>query len=318
MKAKVFDLDGKVKEEITLPIVFDTEHKPKLIQRAVLGMQSAKKQPKGADPTAGMRNTAEYVGTRDQPTARRTINVEHARLPRLKNRKFLLYGRVARVAQSVGGRSPTSPVAWKITVEKVNKKERKLALNSAIAATANKDLVGRRFVVDGALPIVVVDDFEKSKKTKEVLSILSKIGAGKDLENALGKRRKRAGKGNARGRTVKQKKSVLIITGENSPVLKAARNLPGVDAVTVSSLNVELLAPGAEAGRLSIWTTSALEHLKNNKKAHHGKDILAKRHKTSADLRSVKKEIIIKKKAARKALEAEKKAKRLANKSVEE
>ena len=43
--------------------------------------------------------------------------------------------------------------------------------------------------------------------------------------------------------------------------LLAARNLSGVDAVTVDQLNVEHLAPGMLAGRLTVWTESALVRL---------------------------------------------------------
>mgnify|MGYP003832345181 FL=1 len=60
--------------------------------------------------------------------------------------------------------------------------------------------------------------------------------------------------------------SVLIVAGKNSPILKASRNLPGVDAVTVRSLNIDLLAPGAQAGRLVVWTKSALKELNEEKK----------------------------------------------------
>ncbi|MFA6268651.1 MAG: 50S ribosomal protein L4, partial [archaeon] len=209
--------------------------------------------------------TSLYVGYRGVPAYRRIINVEHARLPRLQNKGALLYGRVAYVPQSVGGHRAHGLKAWETIVEKINKKERKLALKSAIATTGMKDLVGLRFIVEKDLPIVIEDKFESIAKTREVVDILNKIGVGKDLDNAKGKIRKRAGKGKSRGRIWKEKKSALIITGKNSPVLKASRNLPGVDAVTVQSLNVDLLAPGAEAGRLVVWTKSAIEELGKEK-----------------------------------------------------
>jgi large subunit ribosomal protein L4e len=43
--------------------------------------------------------------------------------------------------------------------------------------------------------------------------------------------------------------------------VEAARNIPGVDVATVNDLNVELLAPGAHPGRLTIWTRGAIEKL---------------------------------------------------------
>jgi large subunit ribosomal protein L4e len=291
MKAKVFGIDGADKGSVDLPKVFETSLQPTVIKRAVLALQTAKLQPKGTDPRAGLKNTAIYIGTRDQPGTRKSINTGKARLPRLKNRRHPASGRVARVPQSVGGRRAHPPKAQKIIVEKINKKEKRLALASAIAATANKELVEKRFIVEGELPIVVEDTFEGTSKTKEVVLALAKIGAGKDLENAKSKTRKRAGKGKARGRTKKQKKSVLVITKENSKVLKACRNLPGVESVTVGSLNVELLAPGAEAGRLVIWTKGAIERLANPKKAE-------KVVKKTAEKKIVKK--VVKKKVVKK------------------
>jgi large subunit ribosomal protein L4e len=296
MKAKVFGIDGADKGSVDLPKVFETSLQPTVIKRAVLALQTARLQPKGTDPRAGLKNTAIYIGTRDQPGTRKSINTGKARLPRLKNRRHPASGRVARVPQSVGGRRAHPPKAQKIIVEKINKKEKRLALASAIAATANKELVEKRFIVEGELPIVVEDTFEGTSKTKEVVLALAKIGAGKDLENAKSKTRKRAGKGKARGRTKKQKKSVLVITKENSKVLKACRNLPGVESVTVQSLNVELLAPGAEAGRLVIWTKGAIERLANPKKTE--KVVKKTAEKKIAKKKVVKK--VVKKKVVKK------------------
>jgi large subunit ribosomal protein L4e len=267
MKANVIGIDGAVKGSIELPKVFETEYKPKLIKRAALALQTTKKQPKGADPRAGKETTATYKGYRGVPAYRRTINVEHARLPRMKNRGALLYGRVARVPHAVGGHAAHPLKSWETIVEKINKKERREALKSAIAATALKELVEKRFIVEKELPIIAEDKLEEIAKTKEAVEAMKKIGVGKDIENAKNKLRKRAGKGKARGRMWKEKKSILIVAGKNSPILKSSRNLPGVEAVTANSLNVDLLAPGAEPGRLVVWTKSAIEELGKEKKA---------------------------------------------------
>lgn len=265
MKANIISVSGSNKGTIELPSVFNTEYHPNLIRRAGLALQTTKKQPKGTDPRAGKKNTARYRGYRGVPTPHRIINTENARLPRLTNRRYLLYGRTAFVPHVVGGRAAHPLKSWETIVEEINKKERKLALASAIAATANKSLVEKRFIVEKELPIVVEDAIEDISKTKEAIDTLTKIGVGKDLENAKNKVRKRAGKGKARGRIWKAKKSVLIVTGKNSPILKAVRNLPGVDSVTTASLNVDLVAPGAEAGRLVVWTESAIKELEKEK-----------------------------------------------------
>ena len=140
MKATILGIDGSTKGSMELPAVFATDYNPRLIRRAVHAIQTARLQPKGANPRAGKENTAVYRGYRGVPAHHRTINVEHARLPRLKNRGALLYGRVARVPHSVGGHAAHPPKAWEILEEYINKKEKRMALKSAIAATANKDL----------------------------------------------------------------------------------------------------------------------------------------------------------------------------------
>jgi large subunit ribosomal protein L4e len=64
-----------------------------------------------------------------------------------------------------------------------------------------------------------------------------------------------------RGRKMKTPKSLLIVVGEDKGIISAARNLPGVDVVEVQGLNAELLAPGTHAGRLVVWSMSAIERL---------------------------------------------------------
>ena len=49
--------------------------------------------------------------------------------------------------------------------------------------------------------------------------------------------------------------------GQDKGISKAARNHPGVEVVVVDNLNAELLAPGTHPGRLTMYTTSALEKL---------------------------------------------------------
>ena len=298
MKAKVFGIDGKETTSIELPKVFETEYKPRVIKRAVQSIQTARLQAKGADPRAGLKTTAVYIGMRGKPTPMRTINTDKARLPRTKNRRYLLYGQVRRVTQAVGGRTPHAPKAWKVIFEKINKKEKQLGLKSAIAASTMKDLVETRFVFDAELPIIVEDKFEATNKTQKVVDILTKLGVGKDLENAKGKIRRRSGRGKIRGRTRKIKKSVLIVTGENSPVLKASRNLPGVEAVTANSLNAELLAPGTEAGRLVVWTTGAINALDETKAKKEVKTAKKVVKKKIVKKRAIKK--VVKKKTTKK------------------
>ena len=263
MKVNVFDLNGKPKEKIELPEIFKEDFRPDLIQRAFLAIQSHKRQPYGTDPLAGLRTSAHYHGRRDRRYT--MMNREMARMPRLHGDTAPgLFVRARKVPQAVKGRRAHPPKVEKVWEEKINKKERRKAIRSAIAATALKDVVlARGHRVNGIeeLPIVVVDDLQKISKTKELEEFLKKIGLEPELERAK-ERKIRAGKGKMRGRRYKKKIGPLIVVAQDEGISKAGKNLPGVDVCLVENLNVELLAPGAMPGRLTIFTKSAIEKLK--------------------------------------------------------
>ncbi|MCX8158578.1 MAG: 50S ribosomal protein L4 [Candidatus Diapherotrites archaeon] len=261
----VYSLEGKPIREIEIPEVFKEEIDLGLIRRAVLAIESAKYQPKGVKRGAGRDSSAEYVGSREKPQVYRTINIGHARLPRTKNHRYLISGRVAKVPRAVGGPKAHPPKIEKKLKEEINKKEKKKALKSAIAATAKKDLVKERghvFNEELKFPIVVENKIEELKKTKEVLSTLKSIGIAGDIERAKKRKTIRAGKGKRRGRRYKRAKSILFVVGNSKNLSKAARNLEGVDICEVKNINAKLLAPGTKPGRLVVWSEAAIEKLK--------------------------------------------------------
>ena len=245
--AKTIDLTGRVVREIELPDVFDVDYRPDLIKKAVLAAQANRLQPYGPRLYAGMDTSARSWGSG------RGV----AQIPRLINSS-----RAARVPHARGGRRAHPPKPEADRSEKVNTKERRYAIRSAIAATRDPTLVSLRgHIFEAELPIVTENALEDLEKTKQVIEFLQAVGVYEDVLRAKYGRHIRAGRGKLRGRKYKHKKSILIVAGENAPILKAARNLSGVDVVTVNSLNAELLAPGTHAGRLTIWTESAIEKL---------------------------------------------------------
>ncbi len=97
-------------------------------------------------------------------------------------------------------------------------------------------------------------------KTNKVKNVFEKIGLQAELKRTS-KKKIRAGKGKARGRVYKKKQGPLIIIAEESKLQKAVKNIPGVESCLVKNLNAEILAPGANSGRLVIWTEGAIEKL---------------------------------------------------------
>jgi large subunit ribosomal protein L4e len=248
--AKIFDLQGKKTGKIALPTIFSTPLRPDVIKRAVLSIQSSRLQPQGRDPMAGKRTTAESRGTGNAI----------ARVPRIKGGR----GRAAFAPSTVKGRQPHPPRAEKKILKSIPKKEAKLALFSAIAATAEKETVASRGHTIGrvaGIPLIVDNSIEGLTKAKEVEEAFTKLGVIADVTRVRDSRKIRAGKGKHRGRKMKQGVGPLIVVVENKGLAKAASNVPGVEVTTVTNLNTEMLAPGTHPGRLTLWTNGAIEKL---------------------------------------------------------
>jgi large subunit ribosomal protein L4e len=248
--AEIFDLQGKATGKIALPSVFSTPLRPDVIKRAVLAIQSNRRQKQGRDPMAGKKTTAESRGTGSAT----------ARVPRMKSGA----GRAAFAPSTVKGRQPHPPRAEKRILRAIPKKEAKLALTSAIAATAQKDTVISRGHKIGSVPqfpLVVEDVLEGLTKSKEVEEALTSLGVAEDLTRVRDSRSIRAGKGKRRGRKMKQAVGPLIVVVDGKSLVNAASNLPGVEVTTVTNLNTEMLAPGTHPGRLTVWTNGAIEKL---------------------------------------------------------
>ena len=249
VKVNVYGIDGSVSEKIDLPEVFDTEYRPDLIKKSFNVMRSNRRQPYGADPYAGKKHATASVGK----------GRGSSRVPRLTQ------GRRAALAPCVvGGRRAHPPKAEKDWKEKINKKEKAKAIKSALAATTDKTMVsnrGHNFDDKITLPIIIDDKFGNSKKTKEVIEILEKIGIYDDILRATNGRHIRAGRGKMRGRKYKTPKSILIVSTREK-IYKSSRNLTGIDVVEPKNLNIEHLAPGGIAGRLTIITKSDLKKIR--------------------------------------------------------
>lgn len=256
MKAQVFSVDGKALREVELPLQFSLDVRMDLISRAAIADQTTHYQPKGNDPRAGFETSARYRGRKEDFGSGK--NKGTAIRPREVLPKGRL-GKVKRIPSAVKGHRAHPPHVNKVLIEKMNRKEYRAALLSAIAATGHKGVVeSRGHKVSGALPIVIDNSFEAVGKTKQAYAALTLL-IKDDLARAdYGKPRSgvRARKG---GKVYP--KSAIIAVSKDSPLIKAARNIPGVDVVSVSKLSVEQLAPGAKAGRLAIYTEAALAEI---------------------------------------------------------
>ncbi len=246
MKGMILSMDGKRIKEIELPPFFETPYRPDLIRKGFTISRKNGRQPYGAKPTAGKEYSVEWWGKG------RGVS----RTPRIKGTR-----RGAFAPNTVGGRRAHPSKAEKVLKRKINKKERTLAIKSALAATASEEGVrkrGHKFEEGLKFPIVVADRFSRIDDTRKMLGCLRSIGVVVDVERSIEGRHVRAGRGKRRGRKRRIPKSLLIVS-ERAP--KGARNLSGVDIVKPGALGVEELAPGGDPGRLTIYTEKALKTL---------------------------------------------------------
>lgn len=265
MKLSVFEITKNKVGEIDLPSQFDEPTRPDLIKRAVIALQRERKQPYGASPDAGKRSSS--VLSKRRKSYRGSYGFGISRTPRkiLSRRGTRMFWVGAFAPNTVGGRRAHPPKAGKILASKINKKERRKAIRSAISATIVNDLVKKRgHVLPENYPLALEKKFEDLSTTKEVLAVLKELGFEKELAR-VSKKSIRAGKGKARGRKYRTKKGPLIIVSKECKIIKTANNIPGIEIVNVKSLNAELLAPGAVPGRLTLWTKSAIEILEKEK-----------------------------------------------------
>jgi large subunit ribosomal protein L4e len=243
----VHDRAGKSAGTVDIPAVFATPLRPDLIRKAVNAARANRRQRYGASPVAGVRPSVEWPGK----------GKGMARTPRLRQGN-----RAAFVPNAFKGRRAHPPESRHEWTEKINVKERRLAIASALAATASPEAVkarGHRFEAK-ALPLVVADDFAAAERTADLAAALVAVGVGADLERAKMGVHVRAGMGKLRGRAYRTPRSVLLVTADGKA--PAAANLAGVDVVAARNLSAEHLAPGGDAGRLTVYTQGAIAQLK--------------------------------------------------------
>ena len=258
--------------KMELPSAFSSEIREDIVRDAVHSSRANRRQPYGhrnhggkRAPQAGMKHSVEWWGKG------RGVS----RIMRKTGQRT-----AAQNPHTRGGRRAHGPMVEKDWAMKMNSKQKRIARDSAIAASSNPEFValrGHKF--DSALRFpVVLDSYVEEKDgasethdlesipishaTRKFVAIMDGIGIGADLYRAKNGRSIRAGKGKMRGRKRRTPKSILLVVSDMGTLAKAARNVPGVDVVSAKDLSAEHLAPGGDLGRLTVWTTKAIEEIR--------------------------------------------------------
>lgn len=266
MRVPVLSVEGQATSQVELPLQFSEPIREDLIKRAALAVLSSQHQAYGSDPLAGKRQGKAWPKRRGKFGSISCLGISRTAKKYIWRRGSRFGWVGARGGQAVKGMKNFPPKVEKIFWESINKKENRKAIRSAIAATANLELVSKKHKLANitALPIVVEDKFENFKKAREVYKLLKSIGLVEELSRTK-HRQIRPGKGRMRGRKYKTKAGPLIIVSKQCDLQKAATNLVGIGVVQVKNLNAALLAPGSQPARLTVWTKPAIEILEKEK-----------------------------------------------------
>ncbi len=263
-KIQVLDANAKKTGDLALPIQFSEAIRSDLIGRSVLALQSRSRQAYGTDPMAGMRHSSKLSKRRRKYRGCYGFGISRVnrKIHTRRGTRFFWVGTFS--PQTRGGRRAHAPKAEKDFEQQINAKENRKAIRSAIAAGVDVATVSERgHSVPSGFPFALDSSFEEVVKTSDLQKALIALGLQDELIRASA-RNVRPGRGKSRGRKYKKAKGPLIVVSKDCPLVKSAANVAGVDVALCHAINAELLAPGADAGRLTLWTRAAVEKVAEN------------------------------------------------------
>jgi len=242
-------------QQVTLAAVFTSPIRSDIVQDVHSRMAKNKRQPYAVSKYAGHQSSAESWGTG------RAV----ARIPRVSGGGTHRAGQGAFGNMCRGGRMFAPTKIWRRWHRKISIGQKRYALTSALSASAIPSLVmarGHRIDNVPEIPLVVDNKtIDNIDKTSKAVAFLKNLNVYDDLIKVKDSKKLRRGKGKMRNRRYVQRRGPLIVYNEKTPLTKAFRNLPGVELVAVSRLNLLQLAPGGHLGRFVIWTKDAFEKL---------------------------------------------------------
>ncbi|GAA50642.1 large subunit ribosomal protein L4e [Clonorchis sinensis] len=216
----VFKVDGAPSGmTIKMPAVFSAPLRSDLLNFVHDQMRKNSRQPYAVSAKAGHQTSAESWGTG------RAV----ARIPRVRGGGTHRSGQGAFGNMCRGGHMFAPTKVWRRWHKRINVQQRRYAMCSAIAATGVPALVmarGHRIDRLPEVPLVISDEIESVKKTKEAVKVLKSVKAWSDIQKVYNSQRFRAGRGKMRNRRRIQKRGPIIIFRKDDGITRAFRNIP--------------------------------------------------------------------------------------------
>jgi large subunit ribosomal protein L4e len=237
-----------------MPNALATPIRPDLVRYVHMNMSKNKRQAYAVGDKVGYDTAAESWGTG------RAV----ARIPRAPGGGTHRAGQAAFGNQARGGGMFCPTKIWRRWHRRVNVTEKRHAVVTCLAASTLPPLVmarGHRIGAISELPLVISDGIESVQKTKAALECLKKLGCEEELQRVIDSKKVHSGKGKMRNRRYTMRRGPLVVYKEDNGIVRAMRNIPGVETASVDRLNLLKLAPGGTFGRFIIYTEGAFKRL---------------------------------------------------------
>eukprot|EP00929_Paragymnodinium_shiwhaense_P006558 TRINITY_DN1101_c0_g1_i2.p1 TRINITY_DN1101_c0_g1~~TRINITY_DN1101_c0_g1_i2.p1 ORF type:complete len:406 (-),score=122.81 TRINITY_DN1101_c0_g1_i2:95-1312(-) len=249
-----FDSPDEKSGTLPMPVALTSPLRPDLVRYVHKNVSKNRRQAYAVSPKAGYDTAAESWCTG------RAV----ARIPRAPGGGTHRAGQGAFGNMCRGGGMFQPTKTWRRWHRRVNVTQKRHAVVSALAASSLPPLVmarGHRIGEVSELPLVISEGAEGVSKTKEAVAMLTKLGCSEELQRVLDSKKVRKGKGKMRNRRYVMRKGPLVVYAEDNGIVRAMRNIPGVETACVTRLNLLSLAPGGQFGRFVIWTEGAFKKL---------------------------------------------------------
>ena len=264
MKAQILNITGKKIKEIETNL-FEEPIREDIICKIVEAEKL--KQPYSSKYRAGMDRSASGNVTHRRHSWKSDRGRGLSRVPRkIFWRRGTQFSWQGAIIPSVKGGRRAHPPKGSVNLKKINKKEMKKALLSALTYTNSINEIKKKYAslknekIEIKLPIII-EDKVLGLNTKDFFKFLEKI-LGNLYGVAIQKKAIRAGKGTRRGRKYKKNAGILFVIGKNNK-----KKIKGIEVVNSDNLLVSDLA--SNGARLTIFSEESineLERLTDNSK----------------------------------------------------
>ncbi len=258
MKIQILDTEGKKAKEITTQL-FEEPVREDIIFKVIEAQKE--RQPYAPKQYAGMNRSASgnVMHTRHDWKSDRGKGM--SRFPKKKMwRRGTQFSWVGAIIPSTRGGRRAHPPRVERAYVKINKKEAKKALLSALSYIISAEEIKKKYSsiqnkIEIKLPLVVEDKILKLKE-KEFLKFIKKI-LNELYDIAIQKKTIRAGIGKMRGRKYKRNAGLLFVIATDETA-----KFKGIDVVKAGELMVRDLADNG--ARLVMFSEKAVKELENS------------------------------------------------------